>query len=80
MGTADVRSRKPGVKQPASEYRDSALWSGVEAIVAELTATEEVTINTAPDYVVAQICQELVAKKLISEAAVRSPRQRDAHS
>jgi hypothetical protein len=51
--------------RPFAEYRDTPLWSAVEATIAELAATNEVSVNTAPDYVVGYLCGELVAKRLI---------------
>jgi len=59
------------MKQRTSEYRDSMLWSAVQGILADLTTSGEIAMNTAPDYVVAYICQELVAKKAVSEAGLR---------
>ena len=47
------------------EFRDTPLWAAVEATITELTASREVAINTAPDYVIGYLCQELIAKKLI---------------
>ncbi|HEV8496761.1 MAG TPA: hypothetical protein VGQ56_07870 [Gemmatimonadaceae bacterium] len=58
------------MKQPSSEYRDTRLWETLEAIFAELNATGEVTVNTAPDYAIAHICRELAAKKLITTEAL----------
>ena len=54
-----------------TDYRDSPLWSAVAAILTELTATGEIVVNTAPDYVIAYTCRELVAKRLVNETAVR---------
>ncbi len=51
--------------RPFAEYRNSRLWSAVEASITELIATKELAINTAPDYVIGYLCQELVAKKLV---------------
>ena len=51
--------------RPFAEYRNSRLWSAVEASITELIATHEVTLNTAPDYVIGYLCRELVAKKLV---------------
>ena len=51
--------------RPFTEYRDTPLWSAVEASIAELAATREVSVNTATDYVIGYLCRELVAKKLI---------------
>jgi len=63
------------MKQPRSEYRDSALWRALDAIISQLSASGEVKVGTAPDYVIAHICRELVAKKLICEAGLRDPRE-----
>jgi hypothetical protein len=46
-------------------YRNTPLWAAVEATITELTASREVSVNTAPDYVIGYLCQELVAKKLV---------------
>lgn len=63
------------MKQPASEYRDSVVWSALQRILADLTTTGEIAINTAPDYVVAYVCRELVARKAVTEAALRPRRE-----
>lgn len=51
--------------RPFAEHRDTPLWSAVEATIAELAATRELSVNTAPEYVVGYLCGELVAKRLI---------------
>ena len=51
--------------RPFDEYRDTPLWSAVEATISELAASREVSVNTAPDYVIGYLCGELVAKRLI---------------
>ena len=51
--------------RPFDEYRDTPLWAALEATVTELIATRELVVNTAPDYVIGYLCQELAAKKLI---------------
>lgn len=56
---------------PVSRYRDSALWSAVDAILTELKTTGEITVNTAPDYVIEYMCRELIAKRLITEPGLR---------
>lgn len=53
------------------EYRDTPLWAAIEATIAELTASREVSVNTAPDYVIGYLCQELIAKKLIAPAGIQ---------
>ena len=47
-----------------AESRNSRLWAAVAAAIADLTASEEIAVNTAPDYVIGYICQELIAKKV----------------
>lgn len=56
--------------RPRSHYRDTALWSAVAAMLADLQATGEVRVETAPDYVIDYLCRELVAKRLVSETAL----------
>lgn len=50
------------------EFRDTALWSAVEGMITELAATREISVNTAPEYVIGYLCQELAAKKLVTAA------------
>ena len=52
------------------EYKDTPLWRVVATAVAELEATREITVATAPDYVIGFICQQLVAGRTISDAAL----------
>jgi hypothetical protein len=65
-GIAGGTVRTPS--RPFAEYRNSPLWSAVEASLTELVATHEVTVNTAPDYVIGYLCRELVAKKVVVDA------------
>ena len=52
------------------EYTDTPLWRVVAAAVAELEETREITISTAPDYVIGYLCQRLVAGRIASEQAL----------
>lgn len=52
--------------RPFTEHRDTRLWSVIEESIKELLATREISVNTATDYVVGYLCQELTAKKLIA--------------
>ena len=54
-----------------AEFKDTALWSAVADTIAELSATGEIAVNTAPDYVIAYVCRELAAKQVVVAAAVR---------
>lgn len=56
---------RPVMQPPRfQEYRDTGLW----AAIAELAATREISMNTAPEYVIAYVCSELAAKKLVALA------------
>ena len=65
------------MKQPRSEFRNSPLWKVIDATLTDLVATGEISVGTAPDYVTAHICQALAAKKMITDAALHDPRDRD---
>ena len=52
------------------EYKDTPLWRVVAAAVAELEATREITVATAPDYVIGYLCQQLVAGRIAAGAAL----------
>ena len=54
------------VTRPFDEYRASALWTAVEETLQALIATREIAINTAPEYVVGYVCQQLSAKGLVA--------------
>lgn len=68
------------MQQPLSEFRDSPLWRAVDATLAELVATGEISVGTAPDYVTAHICRALAAKKLVTDAGLHDPRDHDRHA
>jgi hypothetical protein len=53
--------------RPLAQHRDTPLWAALETAIAELTISGELTINTAPDYVLEYLCGELVAKKLVGD-------------
>jgi hypothetical protein len=52
-----------------AEYRHTPLWVALESAIAELVASQEVSVNTAPEYVIEHLCRELVAKKLVVASA-----------
>jgi hypothetical protein len=56
--------------KPFAQYADTPLWRAVAAAVAELQATREISIATAPDYVVGYLCQQLVARRTVLPAAL----------
>jgi hypothetical protein len=46
-------------------HRDSPLWSALDSAIRELAASRELSINTAPEYIIEFLCRELTAKKLV---------------
>ena len=52
------------------EYRNTPLWQAIAGIVADLEASHEIKIETAPDYVIGYMCRELAAKWVIASAAL----------
>jgi hypothetical protein len=52
------------------EYKDTPLWRVVSDALAELQATHEITIETAPDYVIGYLCQQLVLGRIAAETAL----------
>jgi hypothetical protein len=63
------------VSDSRNEFQDTPLWVALESILAELTTTGEITVNTAPSYVISYLCRELVAKKLITDSALKRSRR-----
>ena len=61
------------MSRPFDEFRDTPLWKAVAATIAELTATREIRVDTAPEYVVGYLCRELAAKGAIAAEALRRP-------
>ena len=54
---------------PVAEYRHTPLWAALESAISELAASHELSVNTAPEYVIEYLCRELVAKRLVVPAA-----------
>jgi hypothetical protein len=58
------------MKHPYEEYRDTRLWRALAAVLAELEATKEITVATAPEYVIGYLCRELAAKRVLADTAL----------
>jgi len=56
--------------RPFDDYRDTPLWKAIESTVTEMATSKEISINTAPEYVIGYLCRELVAKKLTTPHAM----------
>ncbi len=56
--------------RPFQEYRDTPLWRALAGALVELEATREVKVDTAPEYVIGYLCQELAAKQVVASSAL----------
>jgi hypothetical protein len=56
------------------EYRNTPLWKAVARIVQDLEASKEISIQTAPDYVVGFMCRELAMKWVVASSALTRER------
>jgi hypothetical protein len=57
--------------QPFPEYRDTPLWRTLAAAIEELETTREIKVDTAADYVVGYLCQQLHASRALAPEALR---------
>ena len=61
--------------RPFAEYRETPLWRALARVLADLEASKEVTVATAPEYVIGYLCRELAAKKVVTEDALAPDRR-----
>lgn len=60
--------------QSYNEYRDTPLWRALASALRDLESSGELRIDTAPDYVIGHLYQELMAKSVIAPEALARPR------
>jgi hypothetical protein len=58
------------MKRPFDEYRDTPLWRALTSALNDLQASNEIKVETAPDYVIGYLCQELAAKWVVASSAL----------
>ena len=56
--------------RPYASYRHTPLWAAVAGALAELQASGELRVDTAPEYVIGYVCRELAAKSVVAPAAL----------
>ena len=56
--------------RPLAEYRHTPLWRALRKALADLEANHEIVVETAPEYVIGYLCQELIAKRIVTEDAI----------
>lgn len=59
---------------PYERFRGSHLWQGLMVALRELQATREVELKTSEEHVVGYLCQELVARGLVTATALDARR------
>ena len=52
------------------QFEGTPLWRVLEAALVDLQASGEITIGTAPRYVLGYLCQELAAKWVVTGDAL----------
>jgi hypothetical protein len=57
-----------------AEYRRTPLWDALAGAIADLEASREISVATAPDYVIGYLCQELAAKWVVASSALTRER------
>jgi hypothetical protein len=55
---------------PYEAYRDTHLWRAVASVLADLQASGEVRVETAPEYAIGYVCRELAAKGVVTREAL----------
>jgi hypothetical protein len=56
------------------EYKYTPLWRALASAVKELEVSKELKIETAPEYIIGYIYQELVAKSVVELDALTPDR------
>jgi hypothetical protein len=56
------------------QYEGTPLWRALEGTLAQLEASREIAVGTAPRYVLGYLCQELAAKSVVTDAALTRDR------
>ena len=62
------------MQQSYTQYRDTPLWHALADALAALESSREVRLDTAPDYVIGYLCQELAAKWVVASSALARER------
>ncbi len=57
-----------------AQYEGTPLWRAVAGALGDLQSSGEVRLETAPDYVVGYLCQELAAKWIVASSALTRDR------
>jgi hypothetical protein len=55
---------------PYAEYNDTPVWRAVAAALRDLEANQDVVLQTAPDYVIGFLCQQLAVRQLLAPVAL----------
>lgn len=65
---------KPADARIYQQYEGTPLWAAIAGALADLEASRELVVGTAPHYVIGFLCQELAAKRVVDgDALVARP-------
>lgn len=64
----------PQSHQIYEQYERTPLWRALQGAIADLEASNELAVGTAPRYVLGYLCQELAAKWVVTGAALTPDR------
>ena len=56
--------------RPFAQYQHTMLWRALERALADLQRSHELTLETAPEYVIGYLCQELAARQVLTDGAL----------
>ena len=56
------------------QYEGTPLWRALAGALTELEANGDVKVQTAPDYVIGYLCQEMAAKWIVASSALTRDR------
>ncbi len=60
----------PQPQRVYEQYEGTPLWCALEAALADLQASREISVGTAPRYILGYLCQELAAKWVVTGDAL----------
>ena len=56
------------------QYEGTPLWRALAGALGDLQSSGEIKVETAPDYVIGYLCQELAAKWIVASSALTRDR------
>ncbi|MDF1506099.1 hypothetical protein [Roseisolibacter sp. H3M3-2] len=61
---------RPDDQRIYQQFEGTPLWKALAGALADLEASRELAVATAPHYVIGYLCQELAAKRVVDDDAL----------